>query len=182
MKETTTSPAKAALPYGVLFGIIMVLEFVAMQVWKPDPAKYGWVGVVTNLLNFLILPALLVSLACNNYKNKINGGYISFSECLKSGVSVTVLAGFIYAVFYFIYYLIFPEFIDETMQQIKEITIKQKPDITAEELKMSLSIIEKTMQPYIAGPISIVMYAFIGLIISLIVGAVVKKENPGAFN
>jgi len=181
MKETTTSPAKAAIPYGIIFGIIMIVEFVLMQVWKPDPNKMGWVGIVTNLLNFLVLPALLITLACNNYKNKINGGYISFSECLKSGVSVTVLAGFMYAVFYFIYYLIFPEFIDETLEQIKIITVKQNPNMTAEQLKLSLSIIEKTMQPYIAGPISIVMYAFIGLIISLIVGAAVKKENPGAF-
>jgi hypothetical protein len=34
------------------------------------------------------------------------------------------------------------------------------------------------MKPYITFPFTIMFYAFVGLIYSLIVGAIIKKENP----
>ncbi|RYJ45767.1 DUF4199 domain-containing protein [Flavobacterium beibuense] len=178
--EKKISPAKSATSYGIVFGSIMILEFVLMYVLKPDPIKSGWVGTFTNVLNFCILPIIFISLGCNNYKKNINGGYISFSQCLKLGVSITVLAAFIYSVFYFIFWLIFPEFITEFIETMKTVTVHQRPNISSEELQMSMSIIEKTMLPYISGPLTIVMHAFLGLIWSLLVGAFVKKDNPGA--
>lgn len=169
------------MPYAVTFGIIMIVELVVMYILKPDPIKNGWVGTVNNIFNFFIFPALFITLACNNFK-KSNGGYITFGQSLKIGVGLCALAAFIYAIFYFIFNLIFPEFIPEAIEQIKRVTVNNRPDISSQELEMSMSIIEKTMSPYVAGPISIVMYSFFGLIISLVVGAIVKKENPyGSF-
>jgi len=177
----TTSSAKFAIPYGITFGAIMFMEFIIMQVLQPDPEKNGWIGVVINLLNFLVLPVTLILIACNTYKKNIGKGYIRMSDCIKCGVALCAMAGLVYAVGYFIYYIIAPEFIDETIQQIKIITIKKNPKTTSKELEMMSSVLAKTMLPYIAGPITIVMYSFIGLIESAIIGAVVKKENPGAF-
>jgi hypothetical protein len=37
------------------------------------------------------------------------------------------------------------------------------------------------MNPAVAIPFTIAMYAFLGLIYSLIVGAVMKKENPQSY-
>jgi K+ transporter len=81
MKENI-SPAKTAVSYGIIFGVIMILEFVIAYAFNIDGAKQPWVGIVNGLLNFLILPVLFILLACNNFKSK-NGGYISFGECLK---------------------------------------------------------------------------------------------------
>lgn len=173
--------AKSITPYGVIFGAIMILELVVMYTLKPDPIENGWIGTLNNTLNFVVFTTLFIVLACNNFK-KANGGYIKFGQCLKIGVGVCALAALIYAVFYFIFSLIFPEFIPEMLEQVKIVTIHSNPQMSSEQLKMSLSIIETTMQPYFAGPITIAMYSFFGLIISLIVGAIVKKDNPGAFN
>lgn len=180
--EKTVSPAKSGLPYGVVFGVIMILQFVTMHALKPDPLESAWIGTTMNLLNYLVLPILFISLAANNFKNKINGGYITIGQTIKVGVALCALAALLYAVIYFVYSLIFPEFISEMLDQIKVVTVAQNPNVSAEQLKMSISIIEKTMQPYIAGPIAIVMYSLVGLIYSLIIGAIIKKENPGAFN
>ncbi len=54
--------------------------------------------------------------------------------------------------------------------------------MNAEGLKIALKMTEVFMRPYVLIPISILINAFMGLIMSLIVGAIVKKENPGAFN
>ena len=174
--------AKSITPYGIIFGVIMILELVIMYTLKPDPIKSGWIGTMTNTLNYLLFTSLFITLACNNFK-KANGGYIKFGQCLKIGVGVCALAALQYAVFYFIFTLIFPEFIPEMIEQIKIVTVHNTPQINSEQLKMTMSIMESTMQPYFAGPITIVMYSFVGLIISLIIGAIVKKENPyGDFN
>jgi hypothetical protein len=45
---------------------------------------------------------------------------------------------------------------------------------------MALSMTEKMMSPFVIVPITIVMYAFIGLIYSLIIGAILKKERPNS--
>ena len=176
--EQRLSPAKSALPYGIVFGVIMILEFVTMHILKPDPIESGWIGTTMNLFNYLIIPVILISLACNNFKNKLNGGYITLSQAIKSGVALCALAGLIYAIAYFIYSLMFPDFLTEMLEQIKIVSVRQNPNISAEELRMSMSIVETFMQPYLAGPLAIVMYSFLGLIYSLIIGAIVKKENP----
>jgi len=47
-----------------------------------------------------------------------------------------------------------------------------------EQVEMALSWTKKIMSPAIGIPVTIVMYAFLGLIYSLIIGAITKKENP----
>jgi hypothetical protein len=180
--EKTVSPAKSALTYGVVLGAIMILELVLMFVMKPDPVEDAWTGIVINVLNWLILPVLFISLACNNFKNKHNGGFISFGQCLKIGVSVMVIAAVLYSIFYLIFTMIFPEYLSDMVAQIERATRAQNPDMPQEQLEMSISMAGKFMQPAIAIPVSIIMNAFIGLIISLIVGAIVKRDNPAAAN
>ena len=77
--------------------------------------------------------------------------------------------------------MIFPEFIPELMEKMKSAMITQNPDMTEDQMDTMLGYTEKFMNPVIMIPFSILMYAFIGLIWSLIVGAIVKKERPVSF-
>ncbi|MWB94683.1 DUF4199 family protein [Flavobacterium sp. GA093] len=176
--DKNISPAKSGLLFGVLFGVIMVLEFVIMYVIGMKSLVNSSAGIIVNLANYLVLPILFIYLGCNHYKKDINNGFISFSECLKTGVSITVIAGLIYAAFSVIFNFIFPEFINEMLDISKEGMIKQNPNITAKELEMGLSMVKKFMNPFIVFPATLVMYALIGLIYSLIVGAIVKNDKP----
>ena len=136
------------------------------------------VGVIVNIANYLVLPLIFIYLGCNHYKKDINNGFISFSECLKTGVSITVIAGLVYAIFSVIFNLIFPEFINEMLEISKEGMITQNPNITSQELEMGLSMVKKFMNPLIVLPVTLVMYSLIGLIYSLIIGAIVKNDKP----
>jgi len=88
------------------------------------------------------------------------------------------MAALIYGVFYIIFDLIFPEFKEDLFEKIQEVTVKQNPSMTAEQLKMSMKFVKIFMNPYVAVPFTIVMYAVIGLIHSLIVGVILKKDKP----
>src|SRR6478672_10967633 len=141
-----------------------------------NPA-YGW---VINILNYGVFPAIFIAMGCNAFK-KSNGGFASFSQCLKVGVITCLIAALIYSIFFAIFTLIFPEFIPEMLEKMKSAMISQNPDMPQDQMDMALSMTEKFMNPLIAIPFTLLMYAFIGLIWSLIVGAIVKKDRPVSF-
>lgn len=179
--EKNVSPAKSGIVFGVLFGVIMVLEFVIMYVIGMKSLVNSSVGVIVNFANYLILPVTFIFLGCNNYKKNINNGFISFSECLKIGVSIVFIAAIIYAAFSVIFNFIFPEFVDEMISISKEAMITKNPEMTSEQIEMGLSMVKKFMNPLIAFPFTLAMFSFIGLIYSLIIGAIVKKEKPQSY-
>lgn len=176
--EKTTSPSKSAIQYGVLFGLIMVVEFVISYILNIDPTTNKGFGITLNLINFLVLPIILILLGCNNYKNKINSGFISFGEAIKIGVVICVIGALIYGIFTAIFNVIFPEFTEEILRKTRDVMVQQNPEMPEEQIEMALSWTKKFMSPAIAVPFTVVMYTFIGLIYSLIIGAIVKKERP----
>ncbi|MBF4518844.1 DUF4199 domain-containing protein [Flavobacterium sp. ANB] len=176
--DKNISPAKSGTMYGVLFGVIMVLEFVIMYVIGMKSLVNTSVGVIVNVANYLVLPLIFIYLGCNHYKKEINNGFISFSECLKTGVSITVIAGLIYAIFSVIFNFIFPDFINEMLEITRDQMIAKNPNITAKELELGLGMVKKFMSPFIVLPVTLVMFALIGLIYSLIIGGIVKNDKP----
>lgn len=176
MKEIV-SPAKSAINYGIYYGIVLILEFVLMYVLDIDPQESPAIGVIINVTNYLILPLLFIYLAAKNYKFSFNSGYISLSETIKIGLTVCVLASLIYGIFYIIFDYLVPEFKEELLTKIQEITVKKTPNITSEQLKMSMKFVKMFMNPYVTVPVTMLMYCVLGLIHSLIVGLIVKKDK-----
>jgi len=175
--KTPVTTTTAASSYGVIFAIIMIAEFVIAYVADIDATENAWVGIVNGLLNNLILPVVFISLAANYYK-KAHGGYIKFGEVIKTGVTVAVIAAAIFALFNIGFNLAVPEAQAEMIEKMKAAQIKANPQMTSAQLKMAMSMAETFMKPYIAFPFTILFFAFLGLIYSLIIGAIVKKENP----
>lgn len=171
------SLAKSTLPYGIIYGAILLLEFVASYSLGLNSAENKGVGILMGIFNYLILPLLFIFLACNNYKNKINGGYITFGESLKAGVATSVISGLISSIGSSLIYLLIPDAKEQILEQTR-VSLAVQPNMTAESLKMAVEMTEVFMRPYILIPFSILISAIIGLIFSLIIGAIVKKENP----
>lgn len=176
--EKSISPAKSGIVLGILFGVIMVLEFVIMYVIGMRSLVNSSAGVIVNIANYFILPITFIFLGCNNYKTNISNGFISFGECLKIGVSITFIAAIIYATFNVIFNFIFPDFVDEMISISKEAMITKNPEMTSKQIEMGLSMVKKFMNPLIVFPFTLAMFSFIGLIYSLIIGAFIKKEKP----
>ncbi len=175
-----TSPAKSAVQYGVFFGVIMVLEFVILYVIGIDTITNPSVGIVINLLNFFALPILFITLACINFK-KINNGVISFNQCLKAGVTTAFIGALIYAIFTVIFNLIFPEFTQQMLEKTRTMMTETNPNMSQEQLDMALSWTEKFTSPFIVVPFTLAFYSFIGLIYSLIIGAILKNDRPQGY-
>ena len=175
--KKNVSPAKSVIVFGVLFGVIMILEFVIMYVIGMKSLMNSSAGIIVNIANYLVFPLIFIYLGCNNYKKNINNGFISFSESLKIGVSIALIAALIYATFSVLFNFIFPEFVDEMIAISRETMISKNPEMSSEQIEMGLSMARKFMNPLIVFPVTLVMFSLIGLFYSLIVGAIVKKEK-----
>jgi hypothetical protein len=176
--ERSVSPGKSGLIFGVLFGVIMILEFVIMYIIGMRSLVGTSAGVIVNIANYLVLPLVFIYLGCINYKKNLNNGFISFGEALKVGVSITFIAALIYGLFNIAFNFIYPDFINEMISITQDDMIKQNPNITSKEMEMGIEMMKKFMNPLIVLPVTLAMYSFFGLIYSLIVGAIVKNENP----
>jgi hypothetical protein len=176
--KATISPSKSAINYAVIFGIIMITQFVTMYALSIQPQENPIIGTIINILNYLILPFIFIYLASNNFKTKINKGYISMGEVIKIGLTICSLSALIYGIFYLLFDFIVPEFREQLLEQIAQVTVNQNPSLSSEQLKMSMKFVEIFMNPYIVIPFTIVMYCVIGLIHSLIVGAILKNNKP----
>ena len=177
----TASPAKVALQYGLFFGIIMILELVIPYVMGIDLLANKTLGLVINLLNYLVLPILFIYLAVDNFKKNHNNNFLSFNQALKGGVTVTVIAGLIAGIFTVIFNLIFPEYLAEIFSKTKQMMLETNPSLSQEQLDTSMAMIKKFSSPYITLPVTVAMYAFIGLIYSLIIGAILKNDRPQGY-
>jgi hypothetical protein len=176
--EEKITPAKSALSLGILFGAIMILQFVVMYILDPDPIENKWMGVTISLLNYLMLPVLFIVLGSINYKNKINEGFINFSDALKIGVSIMAIAALAYSVFYIIFNLIFPEYIDQTMEKTAQVMRATNNNMTDDQIDMAITVTRKFSSPWVLFPVTMAIYCFLGLLYSLIVGAIVKNPRP----
>jgi len=178
--EQKLSPSKSALPYGALFGILMVLEFVLVYVMDVDPITNPTLGIIINSLNYLLFPVGIITIGCVYYKKNINNGFVSFGECLKIGVTICFIAGLIYGIFSGVFNTLFPEFIEDLMKKTRQVMLKQNPNMTSDQAEMAISMTKKFMNPAIAIPVTVAMFSFIGLIYSLIIGAFVKNDHPNS--
>lgn len=178
--ENATKPSKSYLQFGLFYGLIMVLTFVIIYILGINPIENKSLGLVQSLLNNLILPLFFIYLACQNFKNN-NNGFASFVECLKVGVSIGFIAGLIFAGFNLIFNFIFPEYANEMMKAQRELMIIQNPNMTSEQIEIGISVAKKIMNPVILFPVTLIMFSFFGLIYSLIIGLIVKNDNPQGY-
>lgn len=146
----------------------LMLYFLDMHYQQSQEA--GIVGII-------IMIAILIY-AFIQFK-KINEGYLSLSEALKIGLGISLVAALIGVVYTFI----LTEFLDPGMMdkaldfQIEKIRM-ENPEITSDQIAGMREMQEKFSSPLIRSAFQIIGSLFIGFIISLIGGLIIKKSRP----
>jgi ABC-type antimicrobial peptide transport system permease subunit len=113
-----------------------------------------------------------------HYK-KQNEGFLSLSEALKIGLGISLIS----ALFGVIYSLILtnvldPNTINKTIDFAFEKMRSENHEMTKDQIDMARGIAEKMSTPLISSAVQIIGALFIGFIVSLIGGLIVKKSRP----
>ena len=170
--ENQNSATKFMLKYGAFLAlstiIIGLLNYSFGNIYKPH-----W---IINLLNFLLMVAFIV-LAIKAFKDS-NNGFLKFGEALKIGLGVALISTLINIIYFYVFvYVIEPDFMTRMSEFQQQMMYEKFPDMPEEQLEVALEMNKKFSTPLAISLLLIVWGLFIGLIVSLITGAVMKKEE-----
>ncbi len=172
--ENQANSKSIILNYGLYLGIASVfihLAFYASGNLIENLQTVGYIGIIPMIA--------LIVLGIKKFKHD-NGGFLSFGQALKVGVGIAVVSVLVSTV----YSLIFTKVIEPGFQdQVMEVTRQAWIDagLTDEQIESAESMTKKFQSPAITIPLSIVVSAFFGFIISAITGAIMQKKEEDTF-
>lgn len=168
--QKEVSPMKTALRYGLftgLGGIIFFLIFYVMNVMPTGGIQY---------LSYLILAAG-VYLGMAYHRDHENGGFMSYGRAFGTGALISVVTGVVSAVFNYIFFaFIDPSYMNRMMDIAEENMIKQ--GMSEEQIAQGMEMSKNFATPAMTGVFAFVGYLFMGVVLSLILAAVAKKNKP----
>ena len=173
MDTQRASVKKIALNYGLLLGLASIALSVITYVMGVHIERPWWVSV----LGMLIMIAFIV-FGLKAFK-KDNGGFLSLGEALKTGLAISLIAGILGVIYNYVFMnFIEPDFVNQMLDYSKEQMIERNPNMTEDQMKMAMDMSRKFMSPGIMAAIGIIISLFLGFLISLIAGLIMKQNRP----
>ena len=172
MENQQTSTKQIMLNYGLYSGIaaivISVLNYAIGNVYEP----HWWVMVVS-----IIVSVAIIFLGIKSFKDS-NDGFLSLGEAIKIGVGIALIGGIIGAIYMLIFTnFIEPDFYTKMGEVSNQKILDQYPDMSDEQLESAKAMAAKFQNPVMTGAFQLMGSLIFGLIISLIVGLILKNKR-----
>lgn len=164
------------LNYGVIQGLLMVVFAVALYALD--------VQFQAGIFSFIFSAAVSVAILVMVYKQfkLANDGFMSLGEAIKIGMGIALIAAIISLIYQFIYQqFIDPNYIERLLEYQQQQMVENNPEMTQEQIEMASEMTRKFSSVWITSAIILIAGLFFGLIYSLIVGSIMKKERPANF-
>lgn len=171
MEQTNASWSKTAMTYGIYLGLISILYSVILYVTgQTGNQTLGYVGYI--FIIGIVIWALIT------YRDKINGGYMSYGTGVGIGFMTALIGGILGSIFaYVLFAIIDPSLPEQLLGKALEEAIAKNPEIE-QNLDMVEGMMRKMMSPTAIAIMGVVSSAIGGIIISLILAAIFKKDKP----
>jgi len=169
--------------YGAYAGIIMVLCFLTPYfIWGKDAdlSKGEIIGYIS-----MVVSLSAVYLGIKNFRDKKQNGYISFGNALGLGLEISGVASIIFGIYnYILYKFLAPDLSQRLMDYYKNKINNsgQSKEVIAKQLQEMQSQAGFYGNPLIMALVMIVTVFAIGLVVSLISAAVLKRKEVKKVN
>ncbi|MBA2746810.1 MAG: DUF4199 domain-containing protein [Flavisolibacter sp.] len=159
--------------FGMVIGALLSINMVIMVNLfynNPDIKGTEFIGYAATVILFS-----LIFFGVRNYRNKQNGGIISFGKAFKAGLLIALIGSTMYVITWlFYYYLFVPDFFDKYISYI----LKETP---ATELAAKTKEMEGYKKMY-ENPLFVVLITYsevlpVGIIVSLISALILKRKT-----
>ena len=168
---------KNIIVFGLIAGSIMtgwMLYTTSVCYTNPEFESNDILGYAGMLLTFS-----LIFVAIRNYRDKFNGGIISFGRAMKIGFFVSLIASTMYVGAWLIdYYLFIPDFLDSYETHV--LHQASLDGATQPELDAKAAEMEQFRELY-RNPVFVVLISYaevlpIGILVSLISAMILKRK------
>ena len=169
MEEEQVTPMQTAMKWGGYAGLALIIFDLVLYVLGMKSAS-GENSI--QYLGFIVFIAFVV-MAIKSYAE--TNGHMSYGQGLGAGVLTSLFAGVIVAIYSYLFMtLIAPEFMDGAMDAVRDQWEAQ--GMSDEQIEQSEGLAKMFMSPGILTISALIMYTVLGLIISLIASAVLKRD------
>ena len=171
---------KNIIIYGLIAGIVVsiLMLFSINYISHVD----GRVDYNTSLLigyASMLIAFSLVYVGIRNYRDKYNGGVISFGKAFKIGITIVLIASTIYVVAWLIDYFFFiPDFMEKfSAQELDELKASgaSQIEIDKETIKMA-NMVKMFKNPLFNAMMTYAEILPVGLIVTLISSLILKRK------
>ena len=170
MENESPSIKSIAYTYGIYLALVSIAGLVIMYVLTLQ--KSWTISIVS-----LALTTLILVYGIKAYKHA-NNGFLTLGNAIKVGLAIAVVGGLISAIYAYVHYsYIYPEFIEMTKDEAYEQMMAQNPNLTEEQAQGAMDIQSMFMNAGFFSLMSVLGSLFIGLIVSLIAGLIMKKDS-----
>lgn len=172
------SPRPTAMRYGMIWGLVgILLGLVSYLLGWSDPSGGSTAGSMISGLLSLGLSVTIIVLAIKYHRDNELGGYITFGRSFQTGM----LTAFFYAIIATVWTVIFLNFIATDMIEMMQAAMYEEWEnqgLTEEQIEQAegIALFFATKKFMIGAAFGGTL--IMGAILSLIVSAVMKKEQP----
>ena len=165
------SIARNSLNYGVATGIVMIIVSLLLYVFGLSDQTF-----VQYLSLAIIIAGIIIGIL--NYRNKSNGGFISYGQSLGLGVLIGLFAAVLVSVYTIIFFkFIDPDMVNVILKKAEENIRERNQNMTDDQVEIAMSYTRKFMNPYIMAVTSTIWLTFMSFIASLIISIFTRKED-----
>ena len=174
--ETTGSMRPAVVRYGLIGGLAYIIVLLITQLTGLSEPGNTAGGVIGFLLNTAIMAGIAIY-SIRQYRDEGLHGHIAFGKALQCAFLAILLAGVISSVFAFVYYsVIDTSYLTEQLEAAQR-TLQDR-NMSEEQIEAAMNIQRSVMTPGGILVIGVFFNALVGIIVSLIVAAVMKRPAP----
>ena len=110
---------------------------------------------------------------------KQNGGFLSIGQALKVGIGIALIAALLGALWMLLLTNVLePDYMEQVSEVQREQMMERFPDMSEAQMEQAMEMNAKFSSPWITIASSIVVNLFIGFLVALIAGAIMKQKRP----
>lgn len=171
-----SKPGPTILRFGLTAGLITSLIFLVVTIsGLTNPANTS-TNILIGCLSFVVLVTMVV-MAVRKQRDELQGGFISLGQCMLVGVGVVLLSALISSLISVLYtQIIDPGYMDRMFAGMEETWEAQ--GLSEEQIEQAKSWTNIMKSPLLSVASNLLCFGLGGLLLSLIVGLIMKKEKP----
>ena len=172
MENQKSSSKQIMLNYGLILGFVGILINVAVFAMGQTYDPHWSVAVIG------IAAMIAIVVAGIKKVKELNNGFLSLGQALKVGLGIALISAIVGIIYTFIFTnYIEPEYYSRIIEVQQQTILDKYPNFSDEQIEMANANIEKFSGPAMGTAFALIGSLFIGFIIALIAGLIMKKSE-----
>ncbi len=166
-EQTNITTTRAGIRYGLIFALISIINMLVVNMTNMEK-PLGFIVWVIGIT--MIVMAMLYFLSNND-------GLMRYGQGVSTGMAASGVSSVLSSFFFFVYVRFIDTGYIKKQLEMSRVELEKSPDLSDDQVNAALEMSSKFMTPELLFLFGLIGSLIFGLIISLIVAAILKKEN-----